>query len=142
MDIETEKMLASDNLSQLIEKTRKAQEIYSTYTQEQVDKIFQAAAIAANKNRIPLAKEAVTETGMGVLEDKVIKNHYAAEYIYNKYKDEKTCGVIEEDEDNGYQRIAEPIGVLAGIVPTTNPTSTAIFKALLALKTRNAIMMR
>ena len=140
MDIETEKMLASENLSQLIEKTRKAQEIYSTYTQEQVDKIFQAAAIAANKNRIPLAKEAVTETGMGVLEDKVIKNHYAAEYIYNKYKDEKTCGVIEEDEDNGYQRIAEPIGVLAGIVPTTNPTSTAIFKALLALKTRNAII--
>ncbi len=140
MDIETEKMLASENLSKLIEATRKAQEIYSTYSQEQVDKIFQAASIAANKCRIPLAKEAVEETGMGVLEDKVIKNHYAAEYIYNKYKAVKTCGVIESDEDNGYERIAEPIGVLAGIVPTTNPTSTAIFKSLLALKTRNAII--
>ena len=140
MDTENEKMLASENLSKLIENTRKAQEIYSTFTQEQVDKIFQAAAIAANKARIPLAKEAVEETGMGVLEDKVIKNHYAAEYIYNKYKDTKTCGVIEDDVDGGYQRIAEPIGVLAGIVPTTNPTATAIFKSLLALKTRNAII--
>ena len=127
-------------LDELIAKVRKAQETYSTYSQEQVDKIFKAAAIAANKMRIPLAKEAVEETGMGIVEDKVIKNHYASEYIYNAYKNTKTCGVIEEDDDMGYERIAEPIGVLAGIVPTTNPTSTAIFKSLLALKTRNAII--
>ncbi len=127
-------------LDALIDKVRKAQEIYATYSQEQVDKIFKAAAIAANKMRIPLAKEAVEETGMGIVEDKVIKNHYASEYIYNAYKNTKTCGVVEEDEDMGYERIAEPIGVLAGIVPTTNPTSTAIFKSLLALKTRNAII--
>ena len=112
----------------LLEKVRKAQEVYSTYTQEQVDKIFRAAAIAANKARIPLAQEAVAETGMGVVEDKVIKNHYAAEYIYNKYRYTKTCGIIEEDEDRGYTRIAEPIGIIAGIVPCTNPTATAIFK--------------
>lgn len=140
MENENEKELASERLSQLIEKTRKAQEIYATFSQEQVDKIFTAAAIAANKERIPLAKEAVLETGMGIIEDKVIKNHYAAEYIYNKYRNSKTCGVIECDEDNGIERIAEPIGILAGIVPTTNPTSTAIFKSLLALKTRNAII--
>ncbi len=127
-------------LDELIAKVRKAQEIYSTYSQEQVDRIFKAAAIAANRMRIPLAKEAVEETGMGIVEDKVIKNHYASEYIYNAYKNTKTCGVIEEDDDMGYERIAEPIGVLAGIVPTTNPTSTAIFKSLLALKTRNAII--
>lgn len=131
---------SSDQLSELIERVKKAEEIYSTYTQEQVDKIFQAAAIAANKARIPLAKEAVEETGMGVLEDKVIKNHFAAEYIYNTYKRTKTCGVIEDDPDMGYQRIAEPVGVIAGIVPTTNPTSTAIFKSLIALKTRNGII--
>ncbi len=129
-----------DSLTDLIAKVRKAQETYSTYSQEQVDKIFRAASIAANKARIPLAKEAVAETGMGIVEDKVIKNHFAAEYIYNTYKYTKTCGVIEEDVDMGYQRIAEPIGVIAGIVPTTNPTSTAIFKALIALKTRNGII--
>ncbi len=131
---------AGQQLDELIRKTKEAQRIYSTYSQEQVDKIFKAAATAANKMRIPLAKEAVEETGMGVIEDKVIKNHYASEYIYNAYKNTKTCGVIEEDDDMGYVRIAEPIGVLAGIVPTTNPTSTAIFKALLALKTRNGII--
>lgn len=120
---------------------RKAQEKFSTYTQEQVDKIFLAAATAANKQRIPLAKMAVEETGMGVVEDKVIKNHYAAEYIYNKYKDTKTCGVLEEDKAYGIQKIAEPIGVVAAVIPTTNPTSTAIFKTLLALKTRNAIII-
>ena len=137
---ELQKQQASAALDELIEKTRKAQAIYATYTQEQVDKIFQAAAIAANKARIPLAKEAVEETGMGVVEDKVIKNHFAAEYIYNKYKETKTCGVISEDPDGGCYRIAEPLGVLAGIVPTTNPTATAIFKSLLALKTRNGII--
>ncbi|MDY3209677.1 MAG: aldehyde dehydrogenase family protein, partial [Candidatus Enterosoma sp.] len=125
----------------LLEKVRKAQEVYSTYTQEQVDKIFRAAAIAANKARIPLAQEAVAETGMGVVEDKVIKNHYAAEYIYNKYRNEKTCGVLEEDKAFGYKRIAEPIGLIAAVIPTTNPTSTAIFKTLIALKTRNAIII-
>ena len=140
MDKEMEKQLASDQLAKLIRETRKVQEVYATYTQEQVDAIFKAAAIAANKARIPLAMEAVNETGMGVLEDKVIKNHYAAEYIYNKYRNAVTCGVIESDQDAGYERIAEPLGILAGIVPTTNPTSTVIFKALLALKTRNAII--
>ena len=137
---EEQKIKASDELSKLIERVKAAQKVYATYSQEQVDKIFQAAAIAANKARIPLAKEAVAETGMGVLEDKVIKNHFAAEYIYNTYRDTKTCGVIERDDDMGYERIAEPLGVLAGIVPTTNPTSTAIFKSLLALKTRNGII--
>ncbi|MBP3655558.1 MAG: bifunctional acetaldehyde-CoA/alcohol dehydrogenase, partial [Clostridia bacterium] len=120
---------------------RKAQQLFATYSQEQVDKIFKAAAIAANKARIPLAKMAVEETGMGVVEDKVIKNNYAAEYIYNAYKDTKTCGVIEEDKAFGTQKIAEPIGVIAAVIPTTNPTSTAIFKCLLALKTRNAIII-
>ena len=131
---------AVQEVNLLLEKVRKAQEVYSTYTQEQVDKIFRAAAIAANKARIPLAQEAVAETGMGVVEDKVIKNHYAAEYIYNKYRYTKTCGIIEEDEDRGYTRIAEPIGIIAGIVPCTNPTATAIFKSLIALKTRNGII--
>ncbi len=130
----------SEVFNKLLEKVRKAQEAYSTYTQEQVDKIFQAAAIAANKARIPLAKEAVEETGMGVLEDKVMKNHFAAEYIYNAYRHSKTCDVLESDEDNGYQTLAEPLGVLGGIVPTTNPTATVIFKSLLALKTRNGII--
>ncbi len=120
---------------------KKAQEQFATYTQEQVDKIFLAAATAADKERIPLAKMAVAETGMGVVEDKVIKNHYAAEYIYNAYKNTKTCGVIEEDASFGIKKIAEPIGVIAAVIPTTNPTSTAIFKTLIALKTRNAIII-
>ncbi len=120
---------------------RAAQRTFATYTQEQVDKIFLAAATAANKARIPLAKLAVEETGMGVVEDKVIKNHYASEYIYNAYRDTKTCGVIEEDKAYGIQRIAEPIGVIAAAIPTTNPTSTAIFKTLIALKTRNGILI-
>ena len=124
----------------LIKKVKKAQEEYSHFSQEQVDKIFKAAATAANKARIPLAKMAVEETGMGVLEDKIIKNHYASEYIYNKHKNVKTCGVIKEDIANGIKIVAEPLGLLAGIIPTTNPTSTAIFKALIALKTRNAII--
>lgn len=138
--MENQEINKGDALKELIERVRRAQEIYSTYSQEKVDEIFKAAAIAANKARIPLAQEAVAETGMGVVEDKVIKNHYAAEYIYNTYRYTKTCGVIEEDEAMGYQRIAEPVGILAGIVPTTNPTSTAIFKSLLALKTRNGII--
>jgi len=129
------------SLEKAIGRTRKAQQIFATYTQEQVDKIFKAAATAANKARIPLAKMAVEETGMGVVEDKVIKNNYAAEYIYNAYKDTKTCGVIEEDKAFGVKKIAEPIGVIAAVIPTTNPTSTAIFKCLLALKTRNAIII-
>ena len=119
---------------------KEAQKKFSTFTQEQVDKIFLAAASAANKARLPLAKMAVEETGMGVVEDKVIKNNYAAEYIYNAYKNTKTCGVIEEDKAYGMQKIAEPIGVIAAVIPTTNPTSTAIFKALIALKTRNGII--
>ena len=120
---------------------RDAQKVFATYTQEQVDKIFHAAAIAANQMRIPLAKMAVEETGMGIVEDKVIKNNYAAEYIYNAYKDTKTCGVVEEDKAFGTKRIAEPIGVIAAVIPTTNPTSTAIFKTLISLKTRNAVLI-
>ena len=130
-----------ESLEKLLAKVRAAQAKFATYTQEQVDKIFFAAALAANKMRIPLAKLAVEETGMGIVEDKVIKNHYAAEYIYNRYKDEKTCGVIERDEGFGLTRIAEPIGVIAAIIPTTNPTSTAIFKSLICLKTRNALII-
>ena len=122
-------------------EVREAQKKFATYTQEQVDFIFKSAALAANKERIRLAKMAVEETGMGIAEDKVIKNHYAAEYIYNKYKNTKTCGVIEEDTAFGYTRIAEPIGVVGAVIPTTNPTSTAIFKTLISLKTRNAIMI-
>ena len=128
-------------LKALIAKVRAAQRIFATYSQEQVDKIFTAAASAANKARISLAKLAVEETGMGVVEDKVIKNHYASEYIYNAYRNTKTCGVIEEDTAFGIQKIAEPIGVIAAVIPTTNPTSTAIFKTLLALKTRNGIII-
>ncbi|MBO5211923.1 MAG: bifunctional acetaldehyde-CoA/alcohol dehydrogenase [Clostridia bacterium] len=128
-------------LENAFKRVRAAQEKFATYTQEQVDKIFTAAAIAANKERIPLAKLAVSETGMGIVEDKVIKNHLAAEFVYNKYKDEKTCGVIEENVAGGYQKIASPIGVIAAVIPTTNPTSTAIFKTLLALKTRNGIII-
>ena len=133
-----------DNVDALIAKideVREAQKIFATYTQEQVDKIFFAAAVAANKARIPLAKMAVAETGMGVVEDKIIKNHYAAEYIYNAYKNTKTCGVLERDEEYGITKIAEPIGVIAAVIPTTNPTSTAIFKTLISLKTRNGIII-
>ena len=130
-----------DALQVRMKEMRKAQQVFATYTQEQVDKIFFAAAMAANKARIPLAKMAVQETGMGVVEDKVIKNHYASEYIYNAYRDTKTCGVIEEDKAYGIKKIAEPIGLIAAVIPTTNPTSTAIFKTLLCLKTRNAIII-
>lgn len=130
-----------ESLEKALKELRKAQEIYAEYSQEQVDAIFKAAAVAANQARIPLAKLAVEETGMGIVEDKVIKNHYAAEYIYNKYKDAVTCGVVEEDKAFGIRKIAEPIGVVAAVIPTTNPTSTAIFKTLLALKTRNAIII-
>ena len=130
-----------ESLNAKMNAMREAQKIFSTYTQEQVDAIFFAAASAANKMRIPLAKMAVAETGMGVVEDKVIKNNYAAEYIYNAYKNTKTVGVIEEDEEYGIKKIAEPIGLIAAVIPTTNPTSTAIFKTLLALKTRNAIII-
>ena len=128
-------------LEKKLSQIREAQEIFATYTQEQVDKIFTAAAIAANQARIPLAKQAVAETGMGIVEDKVIKNHFASEYIYNTYRDTKTCGIIEEDKAYGIKKIAEPIGVIAAVIPTTNPTSTAIFKSLLALKTRNGIII-
>ncbi|MFR2467109.1 MAG: aldehyde dehydrogenase family protein, partial [Clostridia bacterium] len=130
-----------ESLTAKVKEVREAQRIFATYTQEQVDKIFFAAATAANKARIPLAKMAVEETGMGIVEDKVIKNHYASEYIYNAYKDTKTCGVIEEDTSFGIKRVAEPIGVIAAVIPTTNPTSTAIFKALISLKTRNGIII-
>lgn len=129
-----------DLLTKVVDKVKAAQRLYATYTQEQVDKIFRAAAIAAAQNRIPLAKMAVEESGMGVMEDKVIKNQFASEYIYNKYKDTKTCGVLSDDDAFGYRKVAEPIGVIAGVVPTTNPTATAIFKSLLALKTRNGIV--
>ncbi len=130
-----------DALMAKMDAMRAAQREFATFTQEQVDKIFLAAASAANKQRIALAKMAVEETGMGVVEDKVIKNHYAAEYIYNAYKDTKTCGVLEEDVAYGIKKVAEPIGLIAAVIPTTNPTSTAIFKTLLALKTRNAIII-
>ena len=128
-------------LTAKIAAMKEAQKIFATFTQEQVDKIFKAAATAADKARIPLAKDAVEETGMGIVEDKVIKNHYAAEYVYNAYKNTRTCGVIEEDTAYGIKKIAEPIGLIAAVIPTTNPTSTAIFKTLIALKTRNAIII-
>ena len=133
-----------DNVEALeakMKEMREAQKIFATFTQEQVDKIFYEAAMAANKQRIPLARLAVEETQRGILEDKVIKNHYAAEYIYNAYKDTKTCGVVEEDKAFGIKKIAEPIGLVAAVIPTTNPTSTAIFKTLICLKTRNAIII-
>ena len=130
-----------ESLEKLLARVRAAQQKFAAYTQEQVDEIFYRAALAANKMRIPLAKMAVEETGMGVVEDKVIKNHYASEYIYNAYKNTKTCGVIEHDEGFGFTRIAEPIGVIAAIIPTTNPTSTAIFKCLISLKTRNGLII-
>ena len=130
-----------ERLEEAIARVRKAQREFATFSQEQVDKIFFAAAVAANKMRIPLAKLAVEETGMGIVEDKVIKNHYASEYIYNAYKDTKTCGIIEEDKAYGTIKIAEPIGLVAAVIPTTNPTSTAIFKTLISLKTRNGIII-
>ncbi len=130
-----------ETLEKMIDRTKKAQAQYAKYTQDKVDEIFKAAALAANQMRIPLAKMAVKETGMGIVEDKIIKNHYAAEYIYNKYRHEKTCGVIEEDEAAGIKKVAEPIGIIGAVIPTTNPTSTAIFKTLLALKTRNSIII-
>ena len=130
-----------ETLENALSRVRKAQDKFSKYSQEQVDKIFQAAAIAANKARIPLAKMAVEETGMGVIEDKIIKNHYASEYIYNKYRNEKTCGIVEEDSAYGIKKVLEPIGLIGAVIPTTNPTSTAIFKTLIALKTRNGIII-
>ena len=130
-----------ESLQNTITKVRKAQEEFSKFSQEKVDKIFRAAAIAANQARIPLAQMAVKETGMGVVEDKIIKNHYAAEYIYNKYKNEKTCGVVEEDNYYGIKKVLEPIGIIGAVIPTTNPTSTAIFKTLICLKTRNGIII-
>ena len=136
----TELVETVEQLEALIDRVAAAQKEYATFSQEQVDKIFKAAATAADKARIPLARMAHEETGMGIVEDKIIKNHFASEYIYNKHKNTKTCGVIEEDKANGIKIVAEPLGILAGIVPTTNPTSTAIFKSLIALKTRNAII--
>ncbi|MDR0321967.1 MAG: bifunctional acetaldehyde-CoA/alcohol dehydrogenase [Treponema sp.] len=129
-----------DDLISAMAEVRKAQKIFASFPQEKVNEIFRAAALAANKQRIPLAKMAVKETGMGIIEDKVIKNHYASEYIYHQYKDTKTCGVIEEDTQFGIRKIAEPVGLIAAVIPTTNPTSTTIFKALIALKTRNGII--
>ncbi len=140
----TEKYETVDSIESLqntITKVRKAQEEFSKFSQEKVDKIFRAAAIAANQARIPLAQMAVKETGMGVVEDKIIKNHYAAEYIYNKYKNEKTCGVVKEDNYYGIKKVLEPIGIIGAVIPTTNPTSTAIFKTLICLKTRNGIII-
>lgn len=139
--MEKREIKTEEELAKGLAEVREAQRAYASYSQEEVDKIFLAAATAANKMRIPLAKMAVEETGMGIVEDKVIKNHYAAEYIYNAYKNTKTCGVIEEDPAYGIKKIAEPIGVIAAVIPTTNPTSTAIFKTLLALKTRNGIII-
>lgn len=129
------------SLEKALKRVKEAQAEYAKFTQEQVDKIFLAAATAANKQRIPLAKLAVEETGMGIVEDKIIKNHFASEEIYNKYRDAKTCGVIDENPSMGTKRIVEPIGVIAAVIPTTNPTSTAIFKCLIALKTRNGIII-
>ena len=127
-------------LDALVARVKAAQEEFATFSQEKVDAIFRAASLAANHARIPLAQQAVAESGMGIVEDKVIKNHFASEFIYNKYKDEKTCGILEEDESLGTMTIAEPVGIICGIVPTTNPTSTAIFKSLISLKTRNGII--
>lgn len=143
MNLEIKQEGAVDNmesLEKLVQKVKAAQESFSNYSQTEVDRIFKKAAAAANSMRIPLAKMAVEETGMGIVEDKVIKNHFAAEYVYNKFKNTKTCGVIKEDKINGIRKIAAPLGIIAGVIPTTNPTSTAIFKALMALKTRNGII--
>ncbi len=141
MDKEYEIVDSVEKLQETILKVKKAQEEFSKFSQEKVDEIFKAAAIAANSARIPLAKMAVEETGMGIVEDKVIKNHYAAEYIYNKYRNEKTCGVVEEDTSYGIKKVLEPIGIIGAVIPTTNPTSTAIFKTLICLKTRNGIII-
>ena len=141
MSKEYESVDSIESLQKTIEKVKEAQREFSKFSQEKVDEIFKASAIAANQARIPLAKMAVEETGMGVVEDKVIKNHYASEYIYNKYKNEKTCGVVEEDEQYGIKKVLEPIGVIGAVIPTTNPTSTAIFKVLICLKTRNGIII-
>lgn len=141
MTKENEIVQDNESFKKMFERVKKAQIRFSKYTQEEVDKIFLAAATAANQARISLAKLAVEETGMGVVEDKVIKNHYASEYIYNKYKNEKTCGLIEDDLSYGIKKVLEPIGVIAAVIPTTNPTSTAIFKTLIALKTRNGIII-
>ncbi len=141
MDKEYEIVDSVEKLQETILKVKKAQEEFSRFSQEKVDEIFKAAAIAANSARIPLAKMAVEETGMGIVEDKVIKNHYAAEYIYNKYRNEKTCGVVEEDTSYGIKKVLEPIGIIGAVIPTTNPTSTAIFKTLICLKTRNGIII-
>lgn len=130
-----------EELRETISKTVEAQKEFSTYSQDKVDKIFKAVALAANTARIPLAKLAVEETGMGIVEDKIIKNHFASEFIYNKYKNDKTCGIIEQDDDSGITKVAEPVGVVAGIIPTTNPTSTTIFKSLISLKTRNGLVI-
>ncbi|MFM4737936.1 aldehyde dehydrogenase family protein, partial [Aeromonas caviae] len=127
-------------LDALVARVKEAQRQFASFSQEQVDKVFRAAALAASNARIPLAQMAVAESGMGIIEDKVIKNHFASEYIYNAYKDEKTCGILSQDDEMGTITIAEPVGIICGIVPTTNPTSTAIFKALISLKTRNAII--
>ncbi len=141
MEFNYQSVTNTEELTAALNRVRAAQRRFASYTQEQVDRIFLAAATAANRARVPLAKMAVAETGMGVAEDKVIKNHFASEYIHNAYKDTKTCGTIEEDTAAGIRRIAEPIGVIAAVIPTTNPTSTAIFKALLALKTRNGMII-
>ena len=138
--MENKVIKTAKDLEVLIKSVKEAQKVFATYDQETVNKIFKAAATAADKARIPLAKMAVEDTGMGVVEDKIIKNHFASEYIYNKYKNEKTCGIIKSDKTNGVKIVAEPLGVIAGVIPTTNPTSTAIFKALISLKTRNAII--
>ncbi|MDR2077684.1 MAG: aldehyde dehydrogenase family protein, partial [Rickettsiales bacterium] len=129
------------SLDDLIGRVKKAQSIFAGYSQEKVDEIFRQVALYMCSKRIPLARMAVEETGMGVIEDKVIKNHFSAEYIYNKYKNSKTCGIVERDATNGFTRIACPVGIIAGIIPTTNPTSTAIFKGLITLKTRNGIVV-
>ena len=129
-----------EELDALVSRVQAAQKIFATFSQDQVDTIFRAAALAAADARIPMAKMAAEESGMGVIEDKVIKNHFASEYIYNKYKDDKTCGILEVDEEMGIMTVAEPIGTICGVVPCTNPTSTTVFKALICLKTRNGIV--
>ena len=133
-------MFTIENLDEVVERAKAAQQIFATFSQDKVDDIFKKAALAANNHRISLAKIAIEETNRGLLEDKVIKNHFASEEVYHKYAHLKTCGTIEKDEVFGFSRIAEPVGLLAGVIPVTNPTSTAIFKALIALKTRNGII--
>ena len=141
MDVNRETVDGVKKLEAAILRVRAAQKKFSAYTQKQVDDIFKAAATAANRARLPLAKLAVEETGMGVVEDKVIKNNYAAEHIYNAYRNVKTCGVIWEDKSYGTKKIAEPVGIIGAVIPTTNPTSTVIFKCLISLKTRNGIVI-